>query len=44
MVFGGITQRTMADVLQSRYHYGHPDLLDKCKLMSQVDGSHFPRG
>lgn len=44
MVFGGLAQRTMADVLQSRYHYGHPDLLDKCKLMAQGGISKATRG
>ena len=28
-------QRTYADVLQVRMHYGHPDLLDKTRLMAQ---------
>ena len=35
MVFGGLAQRTMADICHSRYHYGHPDLMDKCKLGGQ---------
>ena len=33
--FGTIVQRTMSDPLQSRYHYGHPDMLDKCAMMAQ---------
>ena len=34
-VFGGITQRTMTAPLRSRYHYGHPDMLDKLAMMAQ---------
>ena len=34
-VFGGLTQRTMATPLRSRFHYGHPDMLDKLAMMSQ---------
>ena len=34
-VFGGLVQRTMAKPLRSRYHYGHPDMLDKLALMAQ---------
>ena len=29
LVFGTLAQRTMAFPLGSRYHYGHPDLIDK---------------
>lgn len=36
MVFGGLAQRTMAEVLHSRYHYGHPDLMSKCKMSTQT--------
>ena len=43
-VFGGLAQRTMADLLHSRYHYGHPDLLDKCKMISQGGISKATRG
>ena len=35
LVFGTLVQRTMADLLWSRYHYGHPDMLDKCCMMAQ---------
>ena len=32
---GTLVQRTMADPLYCRYHYGHPDMLDKLALLAQ---------
>ena len=33
--FGSISQSVMAYPLGSRYHYGHPDMLDKTRMMAQ---------
>ena len=44
LVFGSLTQRTMASTLWSRYHYGHPDLLDKLAMMAQGGVSKATRG
>ena len=44
LCFGTLVQRSMAETLQSRYHYGHPDLLDKCKMMAQGGISKATRG
>ena len=30
-----LVQRTMSDPLYCRYHYGHPDMLDKLALLAQ---------
>ena len=35
LCFGTLVQRTLASPLQSRYHYGHPDMLDKIALIAQ---------
>ena len=35
LCFGTLVQRTMADPLWCRYHYGHPDMLDKLALLAQ---------
>lgn len=35
LVFGTLTQRTMSYPLQSRLHYGHPDMMDKLAMMAQ---------
>lgn len=35
LAFGTVVQSTMASVLQSRFHYGHPDIFDKFAMMSQ---------
>ena len=43
-VFGTLTQRTMAQDLGSRYHYGHPDMMDKLAMMSQGGISKATRG
>ena len=37
-------QRTMSRPLWSRYHYGHPDLLDKSQMISQGGISKATRG
>ncbi|KAL1529896.1 hypothetical protein AB1Y20_000824 [Prymnesium parvum] len=42
--FGTLVQRTMASVLWSRYHYGHPDMLDKCAMMAQGGISKATKG
>ena len=39
MCFGTLAQRTMADPLWSRYHYGHPDMLDKMAMIAQVSNT-----
>ena len=44
LVFGSLTRRTMASTLWSRYHYGHPDLLDKLAMMAQGGVSKATRG
>jgi 1,3-beta-glucan synthase len=36
LAFGTLLQSTMASVLQSRYHYGHPDMFDKFSMVAQV--------
>ena len=43
-VFGSLTQRTMAQDLGSRYHYGHPDMMDKLAMMAQGGVSKATRG
>ena len=43
-VFGTLTQRTMAQDLGSRYHYGHPDMMDKLAMMAQGGISKATRG
>jgi len=35
LCFGTLVQRTMAEPLWCRYHYGHPDMLDKLALLAQ---------
>jgi len=35
LAFGTLVQSTMASVLQSRYHYGHPDIFDKFAMIGQ---------
>jgi hypothetical protein len=35
MVFGTLVQRTMASVIWSRLHYGHPDMMHKCSMIGQ---------
>ena len=35
LAFGTLLQSTMASVLQSRYHYGHPDFFDKFHMIGQ---------
>lgn len=44
LVFGSLSQRVMADTLHSRYHYGHPDLLDKMAMVTQGGISKATRG
>ena len=34
-VFGSLVQNVMAGLLYSRYHYGHPDLMDKMAMIAQ---------
>ena len=41
LCFGTLVQRTMADPLWCRYHYGHPDMLDKLALLAQVTGHYL---
>lgn len=35
LAFGTLVQSTMASALQSRYHYGHPDIFDKFAMIGQ---------
>ena len=35
LAFGRLLQSTMAASLQSRYHYGHPDMFDKFSIVGQ---------
>lgn len=39
MVFGTLVQRTLSRPLWCRYHYGHPDVMDKLALVAQVSSS-----
>ena len=40
LCFGTLVQRTMAYPLWSRYHYGHPDYLDKIAQIGQGEHAH----
>lgn len=44
LVFGTLVQHTMASPLRSRYHYGHPDMLDKTAMMAQGGVSKATKG
>ena len=34
-VFGTLVQRTLSRPLWARYHYGHPDMMDKLAMVAQ---------
>jgi hypothetical protein len=44
LVFGTLVQRTLSRPLWSRYHYGHPDVMDKLVLMAQGGLSKATKG
>ena len=44
LVFGTLVQRTLARPLWCRYHYGHPDVMDKLALVSQGGLSKATKG
>lgn len=44
LCFGTLVQRVMANTLWSRYHYGHPDMLDKVAMIGQGGISKATKG